>query len=213
MLRLLQAPDHTPNEPDDHRRADVRFVVGSDRPVAGLVKDGRFRDDLFRTLNAVTIVMPPLRERREDIPVISQHLFERHSRRLLGRVAATEPGWIDPLIEHEWPGNVRQLENRLVGVVACLRPDEVIDRSKVQAVLAVYDRGTSNSNGCLKHMESLFRRDCLIRALVMSKGSVTHAAEALGMDRSHLYRLINEFDLLGLIRGLNAKDSEGPRSR
>jgi two-component system nitrogen regulation response regulator NtrX len=202
MLRLLQTGDYMPLGSDDRRQANVRFVAGSNKPMIGLVKDGKFREDLFYRLNVVTIVMPPLRERKEDIPILAQHIVDRHSRRLLGREVETESGWVEPLMECDWPGNVRQLENRLIAVMSYLRPDEGIDRSRVRASLAVQNRPSVDSNGCLKDMEASFRRECLIRALAITEGSVSKAAEKLGVDRSHLYRLINEFDLMNYVRQL-----------
>ncbi len=202
LLRLLQTGDYMPLGSDERQQADVRFVAGSNKRIADLVQQGKFREDLFYRLNVVTIVMPPLRDRKEDIPILAQHILDRHSHRLLGRQVKAEPGWIDPLLNQGWPGNVRELENRLIAVMSYLKPDESIDRAKVQAALTTQARPTANSAGSLKDMEASFRRECLIRALASAEGCVTVAAEKLGIDRSHLYRLINEFNLMQYVRQL-----------
>jgi transcriptional regulator with PAS, ATPase and Fis domain len=179
-------------------------VAGSNKPVLDLVQQGKFREDLFYRLNVVMVVIPPLRERKEDIPILAKHFLDRHAHRLLGREVEVETGWLDPLVDHNWPGNVRELENRLIAVLSYLRPGEGIDRARVQAALTLQAKPQGNSNGCLKDMEASFRKECLIRALAGSEGSVTKAAEKLGIDRSHLYRLINEFDLMQYVKQLTA---------
>jgi two-component system, NtrC family, nitrogen regulation response regulator NtrX len=204
LLRLLQAGDFMPLGSDERQQANVRFVAGSNKPILSLVQQGKFREDLFYRLNVVMVVIPPLRERKEDIPILAKHFLDRHAHRLLGREVEVETGWLDPLVDYNWPGNVRELENRLIAVLSYLRPDEGIDRARVQAALTLQAKPQSNSNGCLKDREASFRKECLIRELAGAEGSVTKAAERLGIDRSHLYRLINEFDLMQYVKQLTA---------
>jgi DNA-binding NtrC family response regulator len=156
------------------------------------VKEGRFREDLFYRLNVVTIQIPPLRERREDIQLLAEHFAAKHGR---AEGAAVSPAARDLLVAHDWPGNVRELENVVARALA-LNPSGVILPEDLpehlrgarpaaeQEGVAVHDRPT------LAELE----RRYAAQVLQETGGNKTRAAEILGIDRKTLYRLLGERD-------------------
>jgi DNA-binding NtrC family response regulator len=192
LLRVLQTGEYHPVGSSRIRRADVRFLAATNVDVAKEVAAGRFREDLLYRLNTVEIHLPPLRERREDIPSLAAHF----ARRLCARYGQTPPE-LSPeamraLLEHPWPGNVRELEH-------------VVERALLLAqgtVIGVEDlalraaRGESDSRLEQMTLEEV-ERHLIQRALNRSDGQVSEAARALGLSRSALYRRLQHHGLKG----------------
>src|SRR5207244_4230831 len=117
LLRVLQDREVRPVGADRAMKVDVRVVAASNKDLAQEVEHGRFREDLFYRLQVIPIVMPPLRERRSDIPLLIRHFLEKHNRKRAGRPARLSEEAMVHLWEHDWPGNVRELENLLERLV------------------------------------------------------------------------------------------------
>ncbi len=121
LLRVLQEGEFERLGGTKTLRVDVRLVAATNRNLAELVKRGRFREDLYYRLNVITISIPPLRERREDVPLLVDHFIRRYARRNNRAIAGISKDAMDRLMEHSWPGNVRELENTIERAIVLTR--------------------------------------------------------------------------------------------
>ena len=182
LLRVLETGEFHPVGSSRARRVDVRVIAATNAEIAREARDGRFREDLLYRLNTVEIRLPPLRERREDIPALAAFFLGRHARRP-GAPRRFAPAAMEALLAHAWPGNVRELEHVVERAVLLARGDtiEVDD-------LALRPR----AEGGAPRVEDLTldeaERYLIERALAAAGGSVSEAAKALGLSRSALYR-------------------------
>jgi two-component system, NtrC family, response regulator AtoC len=193
LLRALQEGTIRRVGTNETIAVDVRVVAASNRDLEQAVKEGRFREDLFYRLNVVTIRIPPLRDRREDIQLLAEHFAAKHGR---PEGAAISPAARDLLAAYDWPGNVRELENVIARALA-LNPSGVVTpedlpehvRSARPAAssLAVV-AGAGQERPTLAELE----RRYAAQVLQETGGNKTRAAEILGIDRKTLYRLLGE---------------------
>lgn len=138
LLRVLQDREFERVGSSRTQRADARVIAATNRDLKAAMKEGRFREDLYYRLHVIPIVVPPLRERREDIPLLVEHVLKRFKSRGLDRVRAVSPEAMRCLIEYSWPGNIRELENVLERGVVCCRG----------SVLSVEDLSEEVREGC-----------------------------------------------------------------
>ena len=227
LLRVLQEGEYTTVGGRRALKADVRIVAATHRDLDQLVHQGGFREDLFYRLNVVPIRLPPLRERREDIPELTRHFLARAAAEGLGYKAITKAG-MDRLRRHDWPGNVRELENatrRLAALHAEDEIDETVIERELDQPLAVsgIDRGEAQtlSASVERHLNLYFtahggdlppaglyarilrevERPLINRALSATRGNQIKAAELLGVNRNTLRKKIRELDI-EVVRGL-----------
>jgi len=180
---------------------DVRVISASNRDLAQMVEEGSFRQDLFYRLVVFPITLPPLRDRREDIPLLVEHFLEKHSRDAGKKVTRVEPRAMEALASHGWPGNVRELENvvhRTLLVVAGLelKLDDLPSNIVAADVLASSPSSTvevSASSGP-KSLEDL-EREAIVAAMESNRGNLSDVARQLGIGRSTLYRKLEQFGL------------------
>jgi DNA-binding NtrC family response regulator len=183
----------------------VRVLGVTNRDLGRDVEEGRFRKDLFYRLNTVVISVPPLRERKEDIPVLCEHLLERIARRLEWPVPSLSAEALDLLMRHDFPGNVRELENILEAAVI-----QAGGRAVEAEHLPAYLRGGAgrqNVSGPLRTADQLrqakeaatrdLERRFVIQMLKEHRGVVKAAAEAAGMNRSHFHQLLAKLGIEG----------------
>ena len=194
LLRALQEGTIRRVGTNETIAVDVRVVAASNRNLEQAVKEGRFREDLFYRLNVVTIRSPPLRDRREDIPLLAEHFAAKHGRPEEG--AAISPAARDLLVAYDWPGNVRELENVIARALALNPsgvvtpedlPDHVRGARPAAASLAVV-AGAAQERPTLAELE----RRYAAQVLQETGGNKTRAAEILGIDRKTLYRLLGD---------------------
>jgi len=193
LLRALQEGTIRRVGTNETIAVDVRVVAASNRDLAQAVKDGRFREDLFYRLNVVTIVIPPLRERREDIPLLAEHFAAKHGR---AEGAAISVPARDLLVAYDWPGNVRELENVVARALALnpsgvVTPEDLVDHVRsarpAAAALAAL-AGVTQERPTLAELEKRYAA----QVLQETGGNKTRAAEILGIDRKTLYRLLGD---------------------
>jgi transcriptional regulator with PAS, ATPase and Fis domain len=192
LLRAIQEREVRPLGATDPVLVDVRIVAATNRELEEEVQAGRFRSDLFYRLRVVSIELPPLRSRPEDIPLLALHFLKRVARD--SNVRGIEPAAIEALISQPWKGNVRELENCIEAAVALARgsylsvADLRLNRDAVPAPSVVPPADMPLSLAA-------YERRCLEDALRVAEGDVRRAAALLGIGRSTLYRKLGEHDL------------------
>ncbi len=191
LLRVLQEGEIRPVGATRPRPVNVRILSASHQDLEQAVATGRFREDLYYRLDVMTLELPPLRERREDIPLLAGHFLQEVRERSSDCVArAFAPEAMEALLAAPWPGNVRQLRN-VVEQTAALAVTPVISLALVQRAL----RGKVESIIPLAQAHAEFERDYLIRVLRMTRGNVTRAARLAGRNRTEFYKLLKRHRL------------------
>jgi DNA-binding NtrC family response regulator len=200
LLRLLQDRRFRPVGSSEVRHADVRFVAAANAPLLELVEHGRFRADLYYRLCVFPIVLPPLRDRREDIPALAAHFLAIHARQGHDGLGLS-PSARAALLACRWPGNVRELENVMIRAARLCDGDTVEVRHLGLPAAPASDPAWSAPGGpgpyrTLKRLAvQSFERDYLIRLLQASEGNVTRAARLAGKERRDLGRLLKRHQL------------------
>ena len=185
LLRVLQEREFEPLGSERTQRVDVRVIAATNRDLRQMVSDGRFQEDLYYRLNVIPIEIPPLRERREDIPVLIEHFVQKHAQRAGKRISGTAPGVLEVLQASDWPGNVRELENTLERAVV-LSPSAVIEPSAVRILGAAPSSVSGLPSMNLRQNIDWTERETVRRALESSGGVKKDAAELMGISQRAL---------------------------
>jgi DNA-binding NtrC family response regulator len=189
LLRVLEIGEMERVGSSKTKRVDVRVISATNAVLADEVSSGRFRQDLLFRLNTIEIHLPPLRERREDIPVLAAHFLGSHARRYRKALQGFDPPAMQALLENPWQGNVREL-NHVVERAVLMAQDNLIRPGDLAL------RATSSGSGRLEDMSLEEVEAFLIKkALARYNGNVSHAANALGLSRSALYRRLERYGL------------------
>src|ERR1051326_190241 len=183
-------------------RADVRLIAATNKNLEQLVREGKFRDDLFFRLNVVRILMPPLRQRKEDIPILVRGFLRQFSQANEKEVADLTPEAMNALLTYNWPGNVRELRTAIEHGVVMTTGSKITVRdlppSLRQAASATLPRGISATKAFGEKTSPLdlheTERKLILQALATTSGNVTAAARKLGISRRTLHRKINEMN-------------------
>ena len=194
ILRALQEKEVHPVGAPAPVTIDVRIVAATHRDLEALVAEGRFRHDLYYRLNVITIQVPPLRERMEDLVPLIAHFLEKHGRRLGRSECTLSPGAMAALRRHHWPGNVRELENALERALVLGR-DDVLWLEDLPEALRRRDAFATAPAGGPPLPLSEVEREHILRTLREVRGNKTAAARLLGLDRKTLYRKLESYGL------------------
>ena len=178
------------------RAFDVRFVASTNRDIREDMRSGRFREDLFFRISVIEIHVPPLRDRREDIPLLAAHFLELASRRRHPRIDGIGPEAMDLLLRYHWPGNLRELKNAIERAVAYCRTPIILPENLPDTLRKQEDEGglQSFSTWRRKALERL-EGEFLATALKQHQGNVSRTARALRLHRSTLQRMIRKHHL------------------
>jgi transcriptional regulator with PAS, ATPase and Fis domain len=195
LLRFLESGEIHPIGESKPQQVDVRVVAATNKDLEQLVSDGKFREDLYYRLNVLPIRIPPLRERREEIPALVEHFLEKYGREMQKPMLRVADETLEYLLLYRWPGNVRQLANELRRVIALTEPGDVMMPSHlspdiiasrrtlpVQPSEVVIDLGQP-----LQQATNQLERAAIERALKAANGNNDEAAKALGLSRKGLY--------------------------
>lgn len=201
LLRAIQEGEIQPVGSGRIEKIDVRIVATTNRDLAAEARTGRFREDLYYRLAVVELVVPPLRERREDIPALAEEFARRYADKFGVEDVRLSPALVGILESANWPGNVRQLENAIARMVA-LSAGGVLDASAWQAPPAQSGQATSDNlaspsadGPSLREQVEAFERNLIVRALSGSRGNQSEAARRLGMSRPTLIDKIKKYSL------------------
>jgi len=195
LLRVLQEREFERVGGVKTLTVDIRLVAASNRDLEKEVEEGRFRRDLFYRLNVVPLVLPPLRERTEDIPFLAAHFATKSAQKHGQPAPELEPGLIEVLQDYEWPGNVRELENLVERLVVLSNSGSLGLEFVPEKMLKVLPGASSNDESTLEGAVIATKKRLIINALQAEGGNKVAAARRLHISRSYLHRLINEFDI------------------
>jgi DNA-binding NtrC family response regulator len=190
LLRVLQTGEFQRVGSTRTRRSDARVLAATNVDIREEVAAGRFREDLLYRLNTVEIRLPPLRERREDIPLLAAHFLQRQAPRYDKRLDGFDADAMQALLDYAWPGNVRELEHSVERAVL-LAGGEVVTTTDLHLPGRAVDPTPALDEMELEDVERLLIR----KALARHDGNVSRAAEALGLSRSALYRRLQRYGL------------------
>ncbi len=195
FLRAVQEREVVPLGSTRAVKVDVRLIAATNRDLEVEVRDGRFRSDLFYRLNVVQIALPPLRDRRDDVPLLVAHYIDRYSTTFNVAPKAIEPAALERLVRHDWPGNIRELQN-LIERSFALTPEAPITVESLPPGFRgeqIEDAGIEFGDD-IPSLEAT-ERSVIIAALRKSNGNKNEAARTLGIDRQRLYRKLEKYQL------------------
>ena len=188
LLRFLQEREIRPVGAARSKKVDVRIVAATNRDLQKMSEEGKFQEDLWYRLNVVRIAMPPLRERRGDVPLLARFFLNKYNARYTREVRLMESG-IKALQEYTWPGNVRQLQH-LIERLTILAPNDRIDQESVSDALAAME----SREAATETLEDA-EREQIRKVLAATGGNKSRAAQILGIERKTLYRKLERMKL------------------
>lgn len=195
LLRVLQERSFERVGGTKTLHVDIRLIAASNSDLEQEVAAGRFRRDLFHRLNVVPLVLPTLRARREDVPVLAIHFAEKAAEKYMRPVPIIDPLLMEALREYEWPGNVRELENVMERLVVLTNGSTIDLEFLPENMLRVLPGANIADEATLEGAVAALKRRMIMKALESSAGNKVAAAKQLGISRSYLHRLISEFGL------------------
>jgi DNA-binding NtrC family response regulator len=188
-LRVLETGELERVGSSTTRRVDVRIISATNADIQAEVDAGRFREDLLFRLNTIEIHLPPLRDRKEDIPLLALHFLRQSAQRYRKNLHGFEPVALQLLLDHPWPGNVRELDHAVERAVLLAEGDQV--RASDLGLRQVREAPFKMEEMGLEDVERIL----IQKALARFGGNVSHASKALGLSRSALYRRLQKYSL------------------
>lgn len=197
LLRLLEAREFERVGGTGRIDLDVRIIASTNEDLEEQVKEGKFRQDLYYRLNVIRIKIPPLRDRIDDIPILSQNLLESLSRDLMIAVGELSPKTIDILKKHDWPGNVRELRNVIERAINIAQGDKIYPEYLPDYILekADFNKHQIVEGGLLKNIVAKAEVDAIIKVLRECDDNKTLAAKKLGIHRTALYKKMETYNM------------------
>ena len=182
---MLQEREIEPLGSERTEKIEVRVIAATNRNLRQMVAEGRFQEDLFYRLNVIPIEIPPLRERREDIPILVEHFVRKHAQRTGRRVEKLDEAVLTGLQQYDWPGNVRELENTIERAVV-LSPGPVIGARAVSVLGATQAQPSGLPSLKLRQNIEWVERETIRKALENAGGVKKDAAELMGISQRAL---------------------------
>jgi len=201
VLRVLEEQQFSPVGSNSSLKVDVRIIASTNKDLEREIETGGFREDLYYRLNVLPFQIPPLRERVEDIPLLTVHFLEEFSRRYGRRPPELTRKARELLESYPWPGNVRELKNTMERIVIMTQQSRVDIYDLPEAILNRTIAASPETEISLLSIPSLheakekFEKEFILRKLIECKGGISRAAQAMGIERSNLYRKIKQLDI------------------
>lgn len=189
LLKALEEKEFYPLGSHRTVKVDIRIVSASNKDIEKEVEKGTFRGDLFYRVHVIPIRVPPLRERKEDIPLLVEHFLDKVARKLKRSIKALSPAALQKLMIYSWPGNVRELEN-MIECAVVMTPEEVIPEDMI--ILPGQEMGETAFK-TLKASKQDFEKNYLIQLMKISRGNVSQASKLAGKYRADLYELLEKY--------------------
>jgi two-component system, NtrC family, nitrogen regulation response regulator NtrX len=187
VLRALEEQRFEPLGASESVNVDVRVVASTNKNLEDEIERGNFREDLFYRLNVIPFSVPPLRERREDIPLLADHFLREFTTAYGRKPKELTPEAYQVLSEYHWPGNVRELRN-LIERIVILNPQVRVDARHIPLAAPRRQPERAGRFGSLQDVREAAEREYILKKLEDTSGNITRAAELLGLERSNLYR-------------------------
>lgn len=201
LLRVLQEKEYYPLGGGKTVKVDARFIACSNKNLEEAVSEGKFREDLFYRIHVIPIKLPPLRERKEDIPVLAKHFLKKYSQKTRNEIRGISSAALQKLLLYSWPGNVRELENTIECAVAMSHKDIITE----ELILQTHNLEKGRIK-LLRDAKEDFEKDYLVQLIELTQGNVSQAAKLSGKYRADLYDLLKK-------HGLNAADFRPDRAK
>jgi len=194
LLRVLQQKTFEPVGGSEPISVDVRIIAATNKEIEAEVAAGRFRPDLYYRLNVLPLYIPPLRERREDIPVLADFFLKKFNREIKKQIQGFTPEALEVLLSYSWPGNVRELQNAVERAAVVTQGDRIAPEA---FALARSVRGSDEETGgkTLRDAVNSFKKHFIRQSLEMNQWNQTKTARVLGIQRTYLSRLIGELGI------------------
>jgi two-component system response regulator GlrR len=191
LLRVLQERKFYPVGSDRPMEVDVRVIVATNKDLENLVKQGLFREDLFYRIHVIPVCLVPLRERKEDIPLLADYFLKQFSIQMKKKVEGLASQAMQKLMIHDWPGNVRELKNTIEYAVAMTQQDVILG----DLILPTKRIDTGEPVHTLKQARDAFEKEYLVNIMSISGGNVSKAAEMAGKYRADFYNLLRKYEI------------------
>jgi len=196
LLRVLQEHELQRVGGEETIKVDVRILAATNRDLAAEVKAGNFREDLYYRLNVVTLFVPPLRERKGDIPLLVAHFVSKFAEKNRRTVEAVTPRCMELLVQYGWPGNVRELENAIERGVILMRGDQLSEKSLPLPIQKQEEKEPENNAGPASSLQEA-ERLLILQTLEETGGNKSEAARRLGITRKTLQNKLQRYDVAG----------------
>jgi DNA-binding NtrC family response regulator len=217
LLRFIQEKEFKAVGDTHNRSVNIRLITATNKDLEGMVNEGTFRDDLYYRINIFPIEIPPIRERRDDIPALAFHFLNQFSKEMERTVTDISAGAMNLLMNHDWPGNVRELEN-VIHRAVILSSDETIRQAHLVSTLEmqpITDLDVPRTSEELKNIKKIARQKSvenieklfILGALKRNHWSVTESSKETGMQRTNFQALMKKYDIR--IRGTGQNEDEG----
>ncbi|MBS1786926.1 MAG: sigma 54-interacting transcriptional regulator [Acidobacteria bacterium] len=202
LLRVLQEQEFERVGGTRPIKVDVRLIAATNRDLEASIKDGSFRQDLYYRLNVVSLKLPPLRERREDIPLLASYFATRCAARCKRQVRGIAPDARALLTAYAWPGNVRELENAIERAVVLGSTDLIRPEDLPEAILETEADTSTTSVSIANYHETIkeTKKQLILKAIAEADGNITEAARLLGVQANYLHRLISNLNLRAALK-------------
>jgi transcriptional regulator with PAS, ATPase and Fis domain len=192
LLRVIEEKEVRPLGDTNSYPIDVRIISASNRDIRSLIREGRFREDLYYRLKVIDIELPPLRERREDIPLLVQHFTGKFSDETKKKISGVSEDALKLLVNYSWPGNVRELENVIQRAVTLTRYETILPDDLPSSMLQEIRENVLDKGFREKYSIDQLEKEYIRKILIEVGGNKSKAAEILGLDRKTLYRKLEE---------------------
>ena len=204
LLRVIQERQFTPVGGTEAKETDIRLVAATNKNLKKMVETGSFREDLFYRLYVFPIFMPPLRERKEDIPLLIDHFLDKYAERNRCPRCIISEDAMQCILTYGWPGNVRELENTVERALISADGPEIELHDLPDSIVSLHSETLKPRNiEDLKRLKKELRdqaiveleKEFVINALTANQWNVSRAASAVGMQRTNFYKLINKYNI------------------
>ncbi|MCP4666553.1 MAG: sigma-54-dependent Fis family transcriptional regulator [Deltaproteobacteria bacterium] len=199
LLRVLQEREITRLGGEEVIKVDVRVIAAANKDLVQEIEKGRFREDLYYRLNVVTLHVPPLRDRKEDIPLLAQHFLALFSEKNRKQIKGLTPQAMDRLLKHHWPGNVRELMNTVERAVVLSRSEYLDDKDFPVAIKSESSPGRPASGpqaGPSEFRLDDVEREAILKTLESAEGNKSEAARRLGITRKTLHKKLKKYGVM-----------------
>jgi len=195
VLRVLQEREFERVGSNELIKVDVRLISATNRNLEEAMKKGEFREDLFYRISVFPMKLPPLRERKEDIPLLAAHFLDKYSKSENKKIENISPDGLELLMAYHWPGNVRELENAIERAVVLSINNEITAKDLPPAIKSLGEKKLYEADNTLSSWIEKLEEDALKQALLECEGNISQTAKKLGIGRATIYRKAKKYGL------------------